>query len=194
MGKPAASEGVTDLLIAWSDGRREALDKLAESVQLELRKLARGYLRRERPAHTLQPTALVNEAYLRLIDQDRVKWRNRAHFYGIAAQCMRRVLLDYGRRHKARKRDGGQVVTFDDALAKPAADPATLGLLAEALEALATLDPRQAKVVELRVFGGLSVQEVATALNVSAGTVKRDWVTARLWLNHALARSKRRDP
>jgi RNA polymerase sigma-70 factor (ECF subfamily) len=194
MGKAAESEEVTDLLIAWSDGRREALDKLADSVQAELRKLARAYLRRERPTHTLQPTALVNEAYLRLIDQDRVKWRNRAHFYGIAARCMRRVLLDYGRRHKARKRDGGQIVTFDDALAKPAADPATLGLLAEALEALAALDARQAKVVELRVFGGLSVQEVASALNVSTGTVKRDWVTARLWLKHALARSRRRDP
>ena len=192
MGKAAAEE-VTDLLIAWTDGHREAFDKLADSVQTELRKLARAYLRRERPEHTLQPTALVNEAYLRLVDQDRVKWRNRAHFYGIAAHCMRRVLLDYGRRHKAQKRDGGQMVTFDDALAKPAADPATLGVLAEALETLATLDPRQAKVVELRVFGGLSIEEVAAALDVSTGTVKRDWLTAKLWLKRAVAKGSRRD-
>ena len=193
MAKAARAEEVTDLLIAWSDGRREALDELADRVQTELRKLARAYLRRERSGHTLQPTALVNEAYLRLIDQDRVKWQNRAHFYGIAARCMRRVLLDYGRRHKALKRDAGQVVTLDDALAKTAANPATLSLLAEALEALATLDPRQAKVVELRVFGGLSIEEVGAELDVSAGTVKRDWLTAKLWLKHAVARSMRRD-
>ncbi|MGH9371599.1 MAG: ECF-type sigma factor [Vicinamibacterales bacterium] len=177
---------ITDLLIAWSDGRLDARDALAESVQAELPKLARAYMRRERAQHTLQPTALVNEAYIRLIDQQRVKWRNRAHFYGIAAQCMRRVLLDYGRQHRAGKRDAGKMVPFDDALAKPAAEPATFGRLAEALDGLARLDPRQAKVVELRVFAGLSIEEVATLLDVSPGTVKRDWVTAKLWLKHDL--------
>jgi RNA polymerase sigma-70 factor, ECF subfamily len=187
MGKAPAAHEVTDLLIAWSDGRQEALDQLAGSVQSELRKLARVFMRRERRGHTLQPTALVNEAYVRLIDQNRVRWRNRSHFYGIAAHCMRRVLLDYGRRHGALKRDGGDVVTFDDALAKPGADPAVLGRLAEALEELAVLDPRQARVVELRVFGGLSIEEVAEALGVSAGTVKRDWVTAKLWLKRSVS-------
>ena len=187
MGKEPAAHEVTDLLIAWSDGRHEALDQLAGSVQSELRKLARAFMRRERPGHTLQPTALVNEAYVRLIDQNRVRWRNRSHFYGIAAHCMRRVLLDYGRRQKALKRDGGDVVTFDDALAKPGADPAVLGKLAEALEELAVLDPRQARVVELRVFGGLSIEEVADALEVSAGTVKRDWVTAKVWLKRSVS-------
>jgi RNA polymerase sigma factor (TIGR02999 family) len=193
MASASAPEGITELLIAWSSGRQDALDRLAEGVQVELRKLARAYLRRERPGHTLQPTALVNEAYLRLIDQDRVRWVNRAHFYGIAANCMRRVLKDYGRRRNALKRHGGQLVPFDDALAKPAAAPEALALLAEALDELEALDPRQAKVVELRVFGGLPIDDVAKALNVSPGTVKRDWVTAKVWLKHAVAKGSRRD-
>jgi RNA polymerase sigma factor (TIGR02999 family) len=178
---------ITDLLIAWSDGRVDARDRLAERVEAELRRLARAYMRRERAEHILQPTALVNEAYLRLIDQRRVRWRNRSHFFGIAAQCMRRVLQDYGRHRRAAKRDGGPLVPFDEALAKPA--PAgTLSRLAEALEGLARLDPRQARVVELRIFGGLSIEEVASLLKVSPGTVKRDWVTAKLWLEHDIRR------
>jgi RNA polymerase sigma factor (TIGR02999 family) len=180
---------ITDLLIAWSDGRVDARDELAERVHGELRKLARAYMRRERAEHTLQPTALVNEAYLRLVDQRRVKWRNRAHFFGIAAQCMRRVLQDYGRQRHAGKRNGGKAVPFDEALAKPVA-PDTLSRLAEALDGLARLDPRQAQVVELRVFGGLSIEEVATLLGVSTGTVKRDWVTAKLWLKHDIRRER----
>jgi RNA polymerase sigma factor (TIGR02999 family) len=188
----APPDEVTNLLLAWSEGDRQAFDKLAASVQTELRKLARVYMRRERPDHTLQPTALVNEAYLRLIEQHRVRWRNRAHFFGIAAQCMRRVLLDYGRRRKAHKRFQ-DAVTFDEALLKPAADPMAFEALAEALDALAALDPRQAKVVELRVFGGLSNEEVARALDVSVGTVKRDWLTAKVWHRHAVRRETRSD-
>ena len=189
----ASPDEVTNLLLAWSEGDRQAFDKLAASVQTELRKLARVYMRRERPDHTLQPTALVNEAYLRLIEQHRVRWRNRAHFFGIAAQCMRRVLLDYGRRRKADKRFQDHRVTLDEALLKPAADPMAFEALAEALDALAALDPRQAQVVELRVFGGLSNEEVARALDVSVGTVKRDWLTAKVWLRHAVRRETRSD-
>ena len=187
----APPDEVTNLLLAWSEGDRQAFDKLAASVQTELRKLARVYMRRERPDHTLQPTALVNEAYLRLIDQHRVQWRNREHFFGIAAQCMRRVLVDYGRRRKAHKRFHDQSVTFDEALLKPAADPMAFEALAEALDALAAMDPRQATIVDLHVFGGLSMEEVARTLDVSVGTVKRDWLTAKVWLRHAV---KRRTP
>lgn len=177
---------ITALLIAWNDGRPGVLEKLAAEVDRELRKLARAYMRRERSNHTLQPTALVNEAYLRLIDQDRVVWRNRMHFYGIAAQCMRRILVDHGRRQRAAKRAAGRRVTFDEALAKSARDPATLAVLAEAVERLASTDERAAAIVELRVFAGLSIQDVATSLGVSPGTVKRDWLAAKLWLQREL--------
>jgi RNA polymerase sigma-70 factor, ECF subfamily len=186
MANGADRREITELLIAWSNGRQEAFEGLASNVETELKKLARAYLRRERVDHTLQPTALVNEAYLRLIDQRRVQWQDRHHFFGIAARCMRRVLLDYGRRRGALKRDAGTMVDFEESLAGVPAQPETFGAIAEALESLARLDPRQAKVVELRVFAGYSIEEAAAALDVSTGTIKRDWLTAKLWLQREL--------
>jgi len=181
---------LTQLLIDWRTGQPGGDDRLAVAVHAELRKLARAYLRREPAEQTLQPTALINEAYLRLIDQRRVHWQNRAHFFGIAAQCMRRVLLDQGRRRRASKRAGGIAVTFDDRLGKPLPDLRTVDQLADALERLAKLDARQAHVVELRFFGGFSIEDVATSLDISPATVKRDWLTARLWLKRELTRSR----
>jgi RNA polymerase sigma factor (TIGR02999 family) len=155
----------------------------------DLRRRAAGYLRRERPGHTLQPTAVVHEAYLRLVDQDRVVWQNRAHFLAIAASMMRRVLMDHGRRQKARKRGGGGTrVTLDEAFSP--VTPRGLDLLAldEALAELAGLDEQQARIVELRAFGGLSVEETAEALGVSPATVKRHWIFALAWLQRRLQR------
>ena len=174
---------VTELLRAWSDGDDAALERLLPLVEAELRRLARGYMFRERRGHTLQTTALVNEAFLRLTDARRVRWQDRAHFLGISARLMRRVLVDHARARGYRKRGGGaQRVTLDEALvASP--DPG-LDVLAldRALEALAEVDARKSKVVELRFFGGLSVEETAEVLHVSPDTVKRDWRLAKLWL------------
>jgi RNA polymerase sigma-70 factor, ECF subfamily len=180
---------VTKLLKAWSGGDQQALNDLLPAVYQEVRKLARSYLRRERADHTLQATALVNEAYLRLVDQREVEWNNRAHFFGIAAQVMRRVLVDHARMRKADKRGSGeQPVLLDEALV--AAPDAHLDLVAvdDALAALAALDPRQAKIVELRFFGGLSIEETAEVANVSPATVKREWAAARAWLRRELDR------
>jgi RNA polymerase sigma factor (TIGR02999 family) len=182
----APLEGVTELLRRWrhDDLARERLMAL---VYDDLRRRAAGYLRRERAGHTLQPTALVHEAYLRLAEQDRVVWQNRAHFLAMAASMMRRVLVDHGRRVKARKRGGtGTRVTFDEAISPIA--PRGLDLLAldEALQALADLDEQQARIVELRAFGGLSVEETAEALDLSPATVKRHWAFALAWLLHRL--------
>ena len=174
---------VTELLRAWSDGDDGALERLVPLVEAELRRLARGYMLRERREHTLQTTALVNEAFLRLTDARRVRWQDRAHFLGISARLMRRVLVDHARARGYHKRGGGaQRVTLDEALvASP--DPG-LDVLAldRALEALAEVDDRKSKVVELRFFGGLSVEETAEVLHVSPDTVKRDWRLAKLWL------------
>jgi RNA polymerase sigma factor (TIGR02999 family) len=173
----------TELLRAWSDGDDGALERLLPLVEAELRRLARGYMGRERRGHTLQTTALVNEAFLRLTDARRVRWQDRAHFLGISARLMRRVLVDHARARGYRKRGGAaQRVTLDEALvASP--DPG-LDVLAldRALEALAEVDDRKSKVVELRFFGGLSVEETAEVLHVSPDTVKRDWRLAKLWL------------
>ncbi|PYR73350.1 MAG: RNA polymerase subunit sigma-70 [Acidobacteria bacterium] len=174
---------VTELLRAWSEGDDGALDRLVPLVEAELRRLARGYLGRERRGHTLQITALVNEAFLRLTDARHVRWQDRAHFLGISARLMRRVLVDYARRRGFQKRGGGaQRVTFDEGLvASP--DPALdIVALDGALEALAQVDVRKSRVVELRFFGGLTVEETAEVLNVSPDTVKRDWRLAKLWL------------
>ena len=179
----APAQGVTDLLACWRQGDRAAQERLMELVYGDLRRRAAAYLRRERQGHTLQPTALVHEAYLRLLDQDQVVWQNRAHFLAIAASMMRRVLVDHGRKQKARKRGGpGTRVTLDDALAKVA--PRELDLLAldDALVELATLDTLQARIVELRAFGGLEVEETADALGISPATVKRRWAFALAWL------------
>ncbi|HEY6065720.1 MAG TPA: sigma-70 family RNA polymerase sigma factor [Thermoanaerobaculia bacterium] len=173
---------VTALLKDWSGGDQLALERLMPLVYGELRKLAGGYMRGERPDHTLQPTALVHEAYVRLVDQRAVDWHNRAHFFGIAAQMMRRVLVDHARRRQAAKRDGAVYrISVGDDLADAGRDPELLDL-DQAMEALSKLDPRQARIVELRFFGGLSVEEAAEVMGISPATVKREWQTARAWL------------
>jgi len=182
------AESITRLLLAWGEGDRQALDRLLPLVYAQLRRQARAQLARERGSHTLQPTALVHEAFLRLVDQHSVRWQNRAQFFGVAAQLMRRILVDHARSRVAAKR-GGQAlrIPFDDA-AEVAAHPAETDvlLLNQAMERLAELDERQAKVVELRYFGGLTVEEAAAFLDVSEVTVKRDWAMAKAWLYREL--------
>lgn len=176
-------ETVSDLLRSWGRGNLRARDRLIPLVYRDLRQRAAALLNRERRDHTLQPTALVHEAYLRLFGQTRVDWQNRAHFFGIAARMMRRVLVDHARERTAAKRRGAAVrVPLDDrAGAEPPVECEVL-LLNQALEELAALDPRQAQIVELRYFGGMSEQEVAAALSISRTTVTREWQTARAWL------------
>jgi RNA polymerase sigma factor (TIGR02999 family) len=173
---------VTALLRDWSGGDQAALERLMPLVYAELRKLAASYLRSERPNHTLQPTALVNEAYLRLVDQRNVNWQNRAHFFGIAAQMMRRILVDHARRRQAGKRDAAPYLLQASADLPGGFRDLELLALDEALRGLAALDTRQARIVELRFFGGLTVEETAEAAGVSPATVKREWRTARAWL------------
>jgi len=182
-------EDVTRLLLAWREGDENALARLIPVVYDELRRLAASYMRRERPDHTLQPTALLNEAYLRLIDQTRVAWQGRAHFFGIAARMMRRILMDHARQHKAAKRgSGGRKLPLDEALEEPMRQDLDLLALDEALTRLEELDPRQSRVVELRFFAGLEVTEVAEVLAVSPATVKREWAVARVWLHREISR------
>jgi RNA polymerase sigma factor (TIGR02999 family) len=177
------SRDITQLLQAWSDGRREALDAIVPLVYDELRRQAHHYLRRERAEHTLQTTALVNEAYLKLVEQNRVVWQNRAHFFGIAANLMRRILVDYARGHKAEKRGGAaEKISLEDAFVFVKEKPAQMIALDEALEELAKIDERRAKVVELKFFGGLNHDEIAEVLGVHSNTVLRDWNLARAWL------------
>jgi RNA polymerase sigma factor (TIGR02999 family) len=177
---------VSQLLRAWAGGDLHARDELVPLVYHELRKRAAGYLRHERPDHTLQATALVHEAFMRLAGQDRVAWQNRGHFYAVAAQMMRRILVDYARERRAAKRPDATLRTdLDDRI--PAADqPEHILLLDEALNQLATMDSRQGQIVELRYFGGLSEQEVADTLSVSRATVTREWKRARAWLYHRM--------
>lgn len=178
---------VTQLLVNWNNGDQAALNQLLPLVNDELRRLARNYLRRESPGHTLQPTALVNEAYLRLIDQRQVQWQNRAHFFGIAAQLMRRILVDHARRHAYAKRGGGAMqVSFDEGMAVTEARAAELLAVHEALEKLTKLDARKGHIVELRFFGGLNLDETATVLNISSPTVQREWRAAKAWLHRIL--------
>jgi RNA polymerase sigma factor (TIGR02999 family) len=178
-----APPNVTELLAAWSQGDRGALDALMPVVYGELRRIARGYLARERRDHTLQTTALVHEAYLKLVDQRRVRWQNRAHFFGVAAQMMRRILVDHARARRAGKRGAGvETVALEltpELSAKPTVD--ILGLDA-ALDRLAALDPRQGRLVELRFFGGLSIEEAAEVMALSPATLTRDWTMAKAWL------------
>ena len=178
---------VTGLLVAVSQGDPTARVRLIEAVYAELRRLARGYLKRERPDHSLPPTALVHEAYMRLVDQGRVQWRNRAQFFAIAAHLMRRILVDHARAHRAAKRGAGDRVPLDGVDAQ--CPPLDVDLLAldVALEGLAARYPRQGQLVELRFFGGLTVEEIATVLDVSPITVKRDWALARVWLYREVA-------
>jgi RNA polymerase sigma factor (TIGR02999 family) len=179
---------VTALLLSWSGGERSAADRLIPAVYDELRRQAARAMRREGHEHTLQTTALVHEAYLRLVDQQRVQWRNRAHFFGIAAEVMRRVLVDHARARQAAKRGGGaQRITLGDALGvSRESEDADVLALHEALERLALLDPGQARLVELRYFAGLTIEESAEALEVSPATVKREWAVARAWLRREL--------
>lgn len=177
------SGDVTEMLLAWNRGEPGALDRLLPAVQKELHKVARGYMRRERPDHTLQATALVNEAYLKLVDQTRVTWKNRIHFIGVAAQLMRRILVDHARERAAKKRGGPDLkLTLTPDVAAPEERSVDLVALDLALEKLAALEPRQARAVELRFFGGLTSEEAAEALDVSPATIKRDWIAAKAFL------------
>jgi len=177
---------ITQLLVSWSSGDPAALEALTPLVHEELRRLAARHMAGERPGHVLQPTALVNEAYLRLIDWKDVRWQNRAHFFGVAAQIMRRILVDAARTRDRAKRGRGQVhVTLSEAADVPASQSAghvDLVALDDALQTLERLDPRQSRVIELRFFGGLSLEEAAHVLDVSVGTVRRDWSLAQAWL------------
>ena len=179
----STSHAVTGLLLAWSQGEQAALEKLVPLVYAELRRIAHRYMNRERRGHTLQTTELVNEAYLRLIDASQMRWQDRAHFFAISAQLMRRILVDFARSRRYLKRGGGaHMATFDEALVVSPAPGADLVALDDALGALAVKDARKSRVVELRFFGGLSVEETAEVLKISPDTVHRDWRLAKAWL------------
>jgi RNA polymerase sigma-70 factor (ECF subfamily) len=179
-----ATDNVTKLLIDLSNGDRNAVDLLLPVIYDELRKLAASYLRRERPDHTLQPTALVHEAYLRLVDQTRVNWQNRAHFFGVAAQLMRRLLVDHARKHNAEKRGQDfQKLSLDENIDRAVERSAELIALDDALQALAAFDEEKARLVELRYFGGLSIEETADVLGVTPTTIKRHWRFAKALLH-----------
>ena len=181
-------EDVTEILNRFADGQEQALEELLPLVYDELRRLARGHLRRERPDHTLQPTALVNEAYLRLADQHSVRWKNREHFFGIASRLMRRILVDHARKKRAEKRGGGAtLIEFEEQKGTPG-EPRDVIALDEALTAFAELDPRASRLVELRAFGGLELAEAARVLSVSPATAKRDWSAAKAWLKREMTR------
>jgi RNA polymerase sigma factor (TIGR02999 family) len=187
----AAPNGITQLLVDWSNGRQEALAELLPVVYGELRRVARRSLRRERSNHTLSGTALVNEVYLRLVDQTAVRWENRAHFFGIAANLMRQILVQHARRHQTAKRGGGQcLLALDEAAVLPTERPVDLVGLDEALSNLAERDARKGRIVELRFFGGLSTEETAQVLGISPRTVKREWRLAKAWLYHELTQSR----
>ena len=186
----ATRKSITELLVAWSDGDRAALDELVPLVHSELRRIARNYMRGERKGHTLQTTALINEAYVRLVDQKHVRWQNRAHFLAIASELMRRILVDYARRRLYQKRGAGALqVTLGDAETIPVERTPDLVALDDALKTLAELNTRQAQIVELRYFGGLTEGEVAEVLKTSERTVRRDWSLARAWLYRELSKN-----
>ena len=182
------SPQVTQLLVAWGKGDELAGDQLMSLVYEELHRLAHGYMKRESPGHTLQTSALVNEAFVRLVDQKNVRWQNRAHFFCIAAQMMRRILVDYARGRKCAKRGGGaQQISLDEGLTVSQGRSAEVVHVHEALEQLAEFDPRKSQIVELRFFGGLSIEETAGVLGVSPGTVMRDWTLAKAWLRREIS-------
>ena len=182
-----SQESVTELLAAWSQGERTALENLLPLVERELRQIAHRYMRRERPGHTLQTTALVNEAYLRLVDQTRTRWQNRAHFFAVAAQIMRRILLNYARDRVASKRgSGAQKLALDDVAVISDEFAAELLALGEALDSLEKLDPRKSRIVELRYFGGLTVNEIAEVLKLHPDTITREWGRAKAFLRREL--------
>lgn len=183
-----ASEQVTQLLCDWRSGDSNALEKLIPLVQPELQRLAHRYMSRERPGHTLQTTALLDDAYLQLAGKTHPQWQNRAHFFAVAAQLMCRIMVDHARHRQALKRGGGAIkVTLDDSLVSTETRAAELLALDEALDKLAAFDQRKSKVVELRYFGGLTMEEIAEVLKIHVNTVKRDWSAARAWLLAALS-------
>jgi RNA polymerase sigma factor (TIGR02999 family) len=187
---PSPNE-VTQLLVEWSNGNQAALEKLMPLVYEELHRLAHRYMGHERPGHTLQTSGLVNEAYLRLIDQSQVQWQNRGHFFGIAAQMMRRILVDYARNRSYAKHGGGaHRVSLDEARILSPERAADVVALDEALTELAIFDRRKSQIVELRFFGGLSIEEAAEVLSVSPGTIMRDWTLAKAWLRRAMSSGK----
>lgn len=180
---------ITQLLINWSNGDKSALDALIPLVDAELRRLARHYMARESPGHTLQTSALINEAYIRLIEQQSMQWQNRAHFFGVAAQVMRHILIDHARSHCYAKRGGGgRQVPLDEVMVVNDQRAEELVALDDALKALATLDPRKSQIIELRFFGGLSIAETAEALKISPITVTREWRSARAWLRREMSK------
>ena len=182
---------VTQLLLRWSEGDKAALGKLMPLVYRELRRLAGHYMRRERPGHTLQASALVNEAYLRLVDYRRMQWQNRAHFFAVAAQAMRRVLVEHARSRQYAKRGGtAQRISLDDVAVLTDQQAAELVALDDALTSLEALDARKVRIVELRYIGGLSIEETAETLGVSTATVERDWRSAKAWLYRAISQEK----
>ena len=190
---PASSVRISRLLADWGRGSPEARDALIPVVYDELRRLARGHLRRERPDHTLQSAALVNEAYVRLAQQTPPPWQNRAHFFGVAAQMMRHILVDYARNRLAAKRGGGaHAVTLDTEFALPQQPEIDVMTLDDALNKLASLDAQQGRLIELRFFGGLSIEETAEIMGISPATVKREWATARAWLQRELKKDLRK--
>jgi RNA polymerase sigma factor (TIGR02999 family) len=182
------SDNVTQLLLDWSEGDKNALNRLIPLVEDELKRMARHYMKRERQGHLLQTTALVNEAYLRLVDQRRAKWQNRAHFFGIAAQLMRRILLDYAKSNRRVKRGGkeAQQISLSEVAVLSKEESEELISLDLALDKLAQADERKSKIVELRYFGGLSSEEVAEVMNISLSTVERDWSIAKAWLRREI--------
>jgi RNA polymerase sigma-70 factor (ECF subfamily) len=183
----AANDQVGELLRAWTDGDASALERLTPIVYEELHRLARSYMRGERPGHSLQTTALVNEAYMRLVGYERMRWQNRAHFFAVSAQVMRRILVDHARRHNLKRGGGVPHVSLEEAVPVGGNRAADLVALDDAMHTLAQLDPRKAQVVEMRFFGGLNVDETADVLKVSPATVMRDWNTAKAWLYRELA-------
>lgn len=185
MQTPPTNE-ITQLLLRWSQGDQSALDQLMPVIYQELRKLARGYMRRERTNHSLQPTALINEAYLRLIKQNFPEWQSRRHFFGVAAQLMRQILVEHARTRSAGKRDGGQKFSLEEALTFSDEKAAELVALDDALVALAKLDERKVRIIELRYFGGLSLEETAEALSLSVTTIGHEQRLARAWLRREM--------
>lgn len=184
---PPSPDQVTELLVAWGNGEQAALDKLMPLVYHELRRLARSYMNRQRPGHTLQTTALIHEAFLKLAGRHEKHWQNRAHFLGVTAQAMRHILVDYARsRHSAKRGGSVQVIPCDEASAVAEGRAAEVVALNDALQKLATIDPRKCRVVEMRYFGGLSMEETAEVLKVSPDTMMRDWRLAKTWLRREL--------
>lgn len=189
MEQTQPTQNVTSLLLDFEKGDRNALEKLLPHVYAELKRIATRYMRKEREGHTLQSTALVHEAYMKLVDQNSVKWQNRAHFFGVAAQIMRRILIDHARVKKAVKRGGNQIrLSFDERLHWGQAGSPDLLALDQAMKRLEKIDERQSRVVELRYFGGLSIEETAQVLKTSPATVKRDWTMAKAWLHRELSK------